>query len=272
MFGSENFVSMIPVVKTSSATTELLAGTCDYLLLFGKDRSQIKYRQLFIDKALDGQGASAYDRVELSDGTRMRSVLASERGINDDKARPYRLSDMRSQRPPGDFPVAFQGRQIRPASGYWKTGPEGFQRLIFANRIELGGNTLNYVRYLQDFPVFPITNVWSDAGSSIGGDKIYIVQTSLKVIERCILMTTDPGDLVFDPTCGSGTTAFVAEQWGRRWITCDTSRVALALARTRLMSARFPYYLLADSPEGIRKEAEISGVIPPPARYRHRCA
>jgi adenine-specific DNA-methyltransferase len=263
VFGSENFVSMITFSKTSSATTELLAGTCDYVLLYAKDRSKVKYRQLFIDKAIDGEGASAYDKVELVDGRRLRlaTALSSESDLS--KAKHYRLSDMRSQRPPGDFPVTFQGKTIRPTSGYWKTGQDGFQRLINANRIELSGNTLNYVRYLSDFPAFPITNVWNDVGSSVGGDKIYVVQTGIKIIERCLLMATDPGDLVLDPTCGSGTTAYVAEQWGRRWITCDTSRVALALARTRMMGAKYSYYLLADSPEGIKKEKELTGKVPP---------
>jgi adenine-specific DNA-methyltransferase len=189
----------------------------------------------------------------------MRVTAKSDKAVDLTKARYYRLSDMRSQRPPGDFPVTFEGKTIRPTTGYWKTGQDGFQRLINANRIELSGNTLNYVRYLNDFPAFPITNIWDDVGSGVGGDKVYVVQTGVKVIERCLLMTTDPGDLVLDPTCGSGTTAYVAEQWGRRWITCDTSRVALALARTRLMAAKYPYYLLADSPEGIKKEAELTG-------------
>src|SRR5579883_1387414 len=166
-------------------------------------------------------------------------------------ARYFRLSDMRSQRPPGDFPVVFQGRTIRPPNGYWKTGPDGFQRLINAGRIELTGNTLNYVRYIDDFPAFPITNVWPDTSSTVGGTKLYVVQTSPKVIERCLLMTTDPGDLVLDPTCGSGTTAYVAEQWGRRWITCDTSRVAVTLAKQRLMTAEFDYYELAHPEEGV---------------------
>jgi adenine-specific DNA-methyltransferase len=125
------------------------------------------------------------------------------------------------------------------------------------------GNTLTYVRYLRDFPAFPINNLWDDTVTSGFADpKVYVVQTNTKVVERCALMTTDPGDLVLDPTCGSGTTAYVAEQWGRRWITIDTSRVALALARTRLMGARYPYYLLADSPEGRRREAELTGQAP----------
>ena len=125
-----------------------------------------------------------------------------------------------------------------------------------------GKQTLNYVRFIRDFPAMAITNIWSDLSSSVGGDKLYIVQTTNKIIERCVLMTTDPGDLVLDPTCGSGTTAYVAEQWGRRWITIDTSRVALALARARVMGARYPWYLLADSPEGQRKEGEITRRAP----------
>src|SRR5207249_3633494 len=121
-----------------------------------------------------------------------------------------------------------------------------------------------YKRALQDFPVFPLNDVWNDTGiSGFAEKKRYVVQTNPKVIERCLLMTTDPGDLVLDPTCGSGTTSYVAEQWGRRWITIDTSRVALALARTRLMAARFPYYFLADSPEGRKREAELTGMLPP---------
>ena len=119
-----------------------------------------------------------------------------------------------------------------------------------------------YVRYLDDFPVFPLTNVWDDTGSAVRDPRSTWFRRNTKVIERCMLMTTDPGDLVLDPTCGSGTTAYVAEQWGRRWITVDTSRVALALARTRLMGARIPYYLLADSPEGAKREAELTGVPP----------
>jgi adenine-specific DNA-methyltransferase len=260
VFGASNFVSLVTFSKTSSATTELLAGTCDYLLLYAKQISSVKYRKLFIPKELEGEGASAYDQVELQDGRRLRLATALAEKCDLRNARHYRLSDMRSQRPPGDFPVEFQGRTIRPTTGYWKTGPDGFRRLIDANRIELSGNTLNYVRYLNDFPAFPITNMWTDVGSSVGGTKIYVVQTGVKVIERCILMTTDPGDVVFDPTCGSGTTAVVAEQWGRRWITCDTSRVATTLAKQRLMSATFDYYKLAHPNEGVGSGFEYKKV------------
>jgi adenine-specific DNA-methyltransferase len=136
-------------------------------------------------------------------------------------------------------------------------------KLLAAGRLMATGGSLAYIRYHDDFPAFPLTNLWNDTQSGSAMDKVYVVQTNTKVIERCLLMTTDPGDLVLDPTCGSGTTAYVAEQWGRRWITCDTSRVALALARTRLMGAKYPYYLLADSPEGIKKESELTGKMPP---------
>src|SRR5438094_3605445 len=138
-------------------------------------------------------------------------------------------------------------------------------RLLLAGRVQPSSNSLNYVRFIDDFPAFSLTNTWSDIGGiqSRSDPKVYVVQTSGTAAERCLLMTTDPGDLVLDPTCGSGTTACVAEEWGRRWITIDTSRVALALTRTRLMAARYPYYLLADSPEGVAKEAEITGKVPP---------
>src|SRR5206468_5256794 len=141
---------------------------------------------------------------------------------------------------------------------------EGMSRLLAARRVQVTGNTLAYVRFLDDFPAFPISNTWMDIGGiqSRADPKVYVVQTATTAVQRCMLMTTDPGDLVLDPTCGSGTTAYVAEQWGRRWITIDTSRVALALARTRLMCARFPYYLLADSVEGAAKEAELAGRPP----------
>jgi adenine-specific DNA-methyltransferase len=160
----------------------------------------------------------------------------------------------------GYFPITLDGDNYLPQKGEWKTHREGIQRLLLAQRVQLVGKTPRYVRFLDDFPAYPLNNVWSDTVvAGYASQKTYIVETNPKVVQRCLLMTTDPGDLVLDPTCGSGTTAYVAEQWGRRWITIDTSRVALALARTRLMAARFPYYLLADSPQGRRKEAELAG-------------
>ena len=161
------------------------------------------------------------------------------------------------------FPVTIPEGTFIPAKGGWKTNRVGMERLKAARRLTASGNTLRYVRFFEDFAAFSYTNLWDDTTTAGFGDpKIYVVQTNTKVIERCVLMTTDPGDLVLDPTCGSGTTAYVAEEWGRRWITVDTSRVALALARQRIMGARFPYYLLADSREGRLKEAELAQQSP----------
>ncbi|WP_447985037.1 site-specific DNA-methyltransferase [Nitrospira sp. Nam74] len=265
VFGSENFCSLISVAKTSSATTELLAGVADYLLWFAKSKEVVKYRNLFAMKATTLEG-SAYGRVFLSDG-RKRTMTARERAdpsLLPEGSRIYRIDNLTSQRPPGDFPVELNGRMYRPNRGYWKTSQAGMEKLKNAMRLEATDGGLYYVRFLDDFPVFGMSNIWSDTGVvGFASDKKYVVETSTKVIERCLLMTTDPGDLVLDPTCGSGTTAYVAEQWGRRWITIDTSRVALALARTRMMAAKYPYYLLADSPEGMKKESELTGKIPP---------
>ena len=262
VFGADNFCALITFTKTSSATSDILAGTSDYLVWYAKSKDHVKYRQLYFDKQFGGLGGSGYTWIQLPDGTRRRMEPGeSPEGL---EGRLLTLDNLTSQRPPGDFPVVFGGRTIRPNRGYWKTGVEGMKKLIFAKRVELIGNTLRYVRFIKDFPVFPLNNLWTDtAVAGFAADKKYVVETSSKVLERCILMTTDPGDLVLDPTCGSGTTAYVAEQWGRRWITCDTSRVALALTRTRLMSAKYAYYLLGDSPEGIKKEGELTGKIPP---------
>ena len=159
---------------------------------------------------------------------------------------------------------SYCGRVFSPKNRTFRTDMEGLDKLAASGRLEATTNSLSFVSFLDDFRVFQLTNIWDDIGGiqSRSDPKIYVVQTATKVVERCILMTTDPGDLVLDPTCGSGTSAYVAEQWGRRWITIDTSRVALALARARIMGARYSYYLLADSREGQIKEAEASGNAP----------
>ena len=176
---------------------------------------------------------------------------------------PYPLVSMGPAQ--ADRPFVWEGRVYLPSPNrHWSVTADGLANLARAGRLLGIGNTLRFVNYLADYPVTPYTNLWTDTQTSgFAADRVYVVQTLPTVVQRCLLMTTDPGDLVLDPTCGSGTTAYVAEQWGRRWITIDTSRVALALARTRLMTARYPYYLLADSPEGLRKEAELTGVLPP---------
>jgi adenine-specific DNA-methyltransferase len=267
VFGSENFVSLITFKKTTGATAEHLPAVADYLLWFAKRRDQLKYRPLFHDKALGGAGGGAYTKVEEKDGHR-RPMTRDERkdpSLIPPGARAYRIGDLTSPRVrsarTGYYPIEIDGHSVLPRRGEWKTNQQGMARLLAARRVELAGETPSYVRYIDDFPVYPITNFWDDTTiAGFGDPKVYVVQTNTKVAQRCMLMCTDPGDLVLDPTCGSGTTAAVAEQWGRRWITIDTSRVSLALTRTRLMSARFPYYELADTPQGHRREREISGI------------
>jgi adenine-specific DNA-methyltransferase len=262
VFGDSNQLNMIFFEKTTGDTGLFLNHVGDFILWYAKSRDHTKYRQLYFSKTIGAAGASQYIYVEADDGTRRpASEIELARGVAG--LRFWSHDNMTSQRPPGDFPVQIEGRTIRPNRGYWKTGEAGMERLSRSRRLMLIGNTLRYIRYLGDFKIYPVSNEWDDTViSGFGLDKTYVVQTLPKVIERCVLMTTDPGDLVLDPTCGSGTTAYVTEQWGRRWITIDTSRVALALARARIMGARYPYYLLADSPEGLRKEGEVSRTPP----------
>jgi adenine-specific DNA-methyltransferase len=279
VFGEDNHISTIIFATTSAQTSEFLPTPFDLILWYAKDPQALKYRPQFSEKGFVDSGKLTFPRIERMDGKRDalgqdESELILRTGRAD--GRLYRLGDLTSQRqgrPSGvgsamHFEVRVGGNSYYPAGGRgWSTTADGFERLKRAGRLEEVKNSLRFVRFFDDFPVAPMTSLWEDTGTgSFTESKIYVVQTGLKTIQRCILMTTDPGDLVLDPTCGSGTSAYVAEQWGRRWITIDTSRVALALARTRLMSARYPYYLLADSPEGRRKEQEVSGKILPEAR------
>ena len=264
VFGQKNFIAQITYAKTTGATVVLLPGTADYLLWYSRDKSRVKFRQLFTEKSLSGEGAEKYDQVQLKDGTR-RAMTGEEREnprLLPQEAKVYRLDNLMSQSVGRDkglgaacwFPVKLQGREFLPNErNRWKTNEQGMANLLKAKRCQASANSLAYVRFLDDFPAFPITNVWSDIGGiqSRSDPKIYAVQTSTTAVQRCMLMNTDPGDLVLDITCGSGTTAYVAEQWGRRWITCDTSRVALTLAKQRLMTAVFDYYQLAHEAEGV---------------------
>lgn len=273
VFGEENFVAQLGVAKTAGATSENLPGVVDYVVWYAKRKEMIKFRRPFLKKELGGSGSGQYSKVETSELER-RSLSKSERdsSIVDPGARVFRLDNITSQSVGRDkgvgsaswFPVEVEGGIAQPSQKYrWKTTQDGMDRLRRARRLELVGRTLCYVRFIDDFSAFPLGNFWSDTGASgFGEDKVYVVQTLARIIARCLLMTTDPGDLVLDPTCGSGTTAFVAEQWGRRWITIDTSRVALALARARIMGAKYPWYLLADSAEGQKKIAEITRSAP----------
>jgi adenine-specific DNA-methyltransferase len=274
VFGTQNFVSCIVFAKTSSSTSEFLGPTFDYLLWYAKRKEAMKYRKILLKKAPGQRGGTGYKSVQMPDLVR-RSLTKAEVEAPDmlpPGARIYFRDNLTSQsvgRQKGEgaaswFSVNFQGRLIRPSlSVRWKTNEQGFDRLIKSYRVEVSsGSNLGYVRFLDDYPVFELTDIWTDTlgQNQFGGPKTYVVQTALSAIERCILMATDPGDLVLDPTCGSGSTAYVAEQKGRRWITIDTSRVAMALARARIMAARFPYYLLSDSRAGQLKEAELAKV------------
>jgi adenine-specific DNA-methyltransferase len=268
VFGDENIVGLIFVKKTGGLGASGLKAVADYIVWYSRRKEVLKFRPLFVKKEI-GKGETTgerYDQLESADGSLQRPMTKEERSdatMVPAGWRAYQLDNLTSGafRPSTTVPSVFEGQTFHPgAHACWKTTVTGLDRLRGARRIERAGQTLRYKRFLDDFPAVEVTNLWNDvAGAS---DKVYVVQTSTAVVSRCILMSTDPGDLVLDPTCGSGTAAVVAEQWGRRWITIDTSRVALALARTRIMGARFPYYILADSRDGQLKEAEIAGRSP----------
>jgi len=273
VFGDENCIGQISVKKTSGATSENLPGTTDFILFYAKNQNQVKYRQAYIGRQLGEDGDATYTFFQDESGQRRRLKAAELSGValSNDANRIYRLQTLASQslgRSKGEgaaswFPVTIDGQTFRPSmSSRWKTNEAGMARLKSANRLETSGATISYVRFHGDFPVYPVTDLWVDTQSGSAMDKTYVVQTSQKIVERCLLMASDPGDLMLDPTCGSGTTATVAEQWGRRWITIDTSRVALALARARIMGARYPFYLLADSRDGQLKEGEVTRTVP----------
>ena len=264
VFGEKNFVSEILLKKGGTATSSYLPSTSDFVLLYARDISQMKYKQLFEPKIV-GEGASTgerYDQVELGDGSRRAMTRQEKDNPNSipSGARPFKHSNPCSQHDNPrhrEQPLTVQGKDFYPPTDrQWSSSLDRMSRIIRSNRLIPTGRNLAYVMYSADFPVVEVNNFWTDL--LMRATRKYIVETANSVIERCILMTTEPGDLVLDPTCGSGTTAYVAEQWGRRWITIDTSRVALAIARARIMGARYPYYLLADSQEGQRKEAEIT--------------
>ena len=270
VFGEENFVSHISCAKTTGMSGDSLSSVTDHILWYGKAREHIKYRGLLELKRPGGEGATAYRQVYFQDGT-MRSATKEE--IADTSQIPFggalcATGDITSNRPPGQNDLQgfrFHGKVYSPGRRTFGSNEIGMTRAAFSDRVvATSSGQLAYRRFFNDFPAVPISNLWADTvgQNQFGGSKTYVVQTALPTIKRCILMATDPGDLVLDPTCGSGTTAYVAEEWGRRWITIDTSRVALALARARVMGARYPYYLLADSRDGQIKEAEISRKAP----------
>ncbi len=270
VFGEDNFVSIINVGKSSGQTSRYLSVNTDYILWYGKRFEALKFRQLFKIKDKEDVQNGNYQFREIDTGAYRRFRIDEYDSIKEEALRQvFRQQALTSQRlgrasGPGSamyFPVRWQGKDYFPGGERgWSTTREGLDRVRKSGRMIGSGRTLGFKQFLGDFVASNVSNDWSEMRGA--SNRVFIVQTNDNVIERCVLMTTDPGDLVLDPTCGSGTTAYVAEQWGRRWITIDTSRVALALARARIMGARYPYYLLADSKEGQLKEAEISRRAP----------
>ena len=272
VFGDENFISEIAYHSTSGSTSDYLSNPKNYVLWYSKSREKTKYRKLLVERGFNIDDPGPWQIVEKgSQQCRLSEFLSMGGSLSDSGVRIVRMGDATSQRQgreAGDasamgFPFTFQGKIFRPSGTRgWSTTEAGLNRAAKAGRLYGGGRSLSLIRYFDESPYFPLNSSWEDTGGTIGADKVYVVQTNVRVVQRCILITTDPGDLVLDPTCGSGTTAFAAEQWGRRWITIDTSRVALALARARIMGARYPYYLLADSHDGQLKEAEVTRTAP----------
>ena len=268
VFGSENFVSLIAYRTSIGLGAEYLDNVSNYLVWYGKNREiGSKYRAPLKQLIPGEQGATRYsyalspDREEklIGEDEDEASLIAKGWRLFTDQGLTSRTGSATTT-----FDFSFRGKSYRPTAGGWRTNAEGMKRVALADRILKAGDTIRFRKLFDDFGCIALTNQWEDVSggvSSRADPKVYVVQTSTEIVKRCVLMTTDPGDLVIDPTCGSGTTAYVAEQWGRRWITIDTSRVALALARTRLMAGRFPYYLLADSAEGRKKEVEASGQL-----------
>ena len=276
VFGEGNFISLVSSKTSGGSTGVHLSGVMGFVIWYARNKNAVKFKKQFKSKISGGEGAEKYNRVRMPDlsSRALGGGVQREESTIPVGSQIYRQDNLTSQsvgRDKGEgasswFPVQINGKSITPSLRVrWKTNESGMRRLLAASRVEVTGNSLAYVRYLNDFRAIEVNNLWDDVGGvqSRSDPKVYVVQSPTPLVQRCILLTTDPGDLVLDPTCGSGTTAYVAEQWGRRWITVDTSRVALALARARIMGARYPYYLLADSPEGQQKEAEIVGTAPP---------
>ncbi|KKZ14741.1 MAG: DNA methylase, partial [Candidatus Synechococcus spongiarum 142] len=253
VFGEENFVSLLSYRSSVPLGATYIPGVMTYILMYAKARNHMKFRRLFSER--DPKEETRYAFIENSNGHYARMTVSQRKEV-EYVAKTSRLFVAENLNSAGRtescmFPFNFQGSEYMSTQGKsWKTNFDGMKRLTLASRILSPAGNLNYKLYLNDYPVREFTNVWMDTQGA--SDKTYVVQTSNKVIQRCLLMTTDPGDLVLDPTCGSGTTAYVAEKWGRRWITCDTSRVAITLAKQRLMTASFDYYTLRDPQEGLR--------------------
>ncbi len=251
LFNVQNFLGLIAFQKKGSQSGDFIPPINEYLLWYSKSRDQTKFRRLYEKRSLTGAGGSGFDYVELQDGSTRR--LSEEEQSDPSKlpsgSRVFSLNPLFSQKSGPNDPVEINGKSFPSGGNSWKVSPASIPKIYEMGRVVITGTRLRFKRYQNDFDWVPLSNLWT--GLSGAADKVYVVQTNTEVIKRCVLMTTDPGDLVLDITCGSGTTAYVAEEWGRRWITCDTSRVAIALAKQRLMTALFDYYELAHPSEGV---------------------
>lgn len=267
VFGSENFVSQITMKKSGGLSSDTIGNISDYIIWYAKDKENIKIRKLFIPKSLTEGVGLRYNRVEEVNGN-IRPITDAERlnpKILPEGAKIFLGGPITSQDPAKEpQPFMFEGKTyFPPKARHWSaTYPKGMEKLAEIGRIIKTKDSINYKLYIDDFPVVNLTNMWDDTMGTAEQDKKYVCQTSTKPIQRCILMTTDPGDLVLDPTCGSGTTAFVAEQWGRRWITIDTSRIALNIAKTRLTTSLFPYFELHDTVQKNIRHGFIYKTVP----------
>ncbi|MDW7643768.1 MAG: site-specific DNA-methyltransferase [Desulfuromonadales bacterium] len=259
VFGEKNFVSEITTSKTSGFTSSLISNVNDFVLWYSKKNDSVKYRQIYSEKTAGEAGGTKYKPVSSYSSLSNYCLNPEDLVVDSETTSEGSQSE-------DDLPkFLFQGKSYSPPSTrHWTVKIDSLYRVDKAGRMMPSKTRPRYIRKLNDFSVIPMSNIWTDIGGiqSRTDPKIYVVQSATELIKRCVLMTTDPGDLVLDPTCGSGSTAYVAEQWGRRWITIDTSRVSLALARARIMGARYPYYFLTDSPEGQQKEAEVTRSVP----------
>lgn len=256
VFGAENFCARINVIKTAGQTDDLLSSLSDSVLWYAREKERVKFRPLFVPKGVGFEEIGQYYYADLPSGDKRRMTQPE---LENPSSLPlgtrfFRVSDLSSNKyySLGRIPFEFEGKTYLPPEGrYWTHSPEGRENLKEAGRVIAVGNSVRFIGYLDDFPFTDLTNQWTDTGvSGFAAEKLYVVQTNPKIVERCVLMTTDPGDLILDPTCGGGTTPYVAELWGRRWITIDTSRVPLALSRQRLLTATFPYFDLMDETRG----------------------
>ena len=262
IFGTKNFVSLITVKKTGNLGQKTLDNVSDYIIWYCKNKNKIKYRQLYLEKDFRDSSTALYNFGEFPNKERRKLTSNEFELVKKGKleCRLFRPTALVSQSggESSSFEVEFDGKKFRPEKGFWKTNVKGFEQLKTSNRLMIVGNRLNYVRFLDDFPLIALTNMWEGLGGA--SEKKYVVQTNTTIIQRCMLMTTDTGDLVFDPTCGSGTTAYMSEKFGRRWITCDSSRIAISITKQRLMTTTYDYYTLTNTKEGLKSGFKYKSV------------